>query len=82
MWIMYSQLPNDFSEEETKILCTPLTNILKNEFKEECPIHKNKLLINGKEYLIIPAFKKCAFDSITDFEIFQSLPVLIGRIFK
>jgi len=82
IWITKSQLPNDFNEEETKIISVPLTNILKNEFGEECAIHGNIISIKGKNYYVVPAFKKCVFDSITDFEITQALPVLLGRILE
>ena len=82
IWITKSQLPNDFNEEETKIISVPLTNILKNEFGEECVIHGNTISIKGKKYYVVPAFKKCVFDSITDFEITQALPVLLGRILE
>ena len=81
IWITKSQLPNDFNEEETKIISVPLTNILKNEFGEQCIIHENTISIKGKSYRIVPAFKKCVFDSITDFEIVLALPVLLGKLF-
>ena len=54
---------------------------LKNEFGEECVIHENTISIKGKSYCIVPAFKKCVFDSITDFEIVLALPVLLGKLF-
>ena len=82
IWIIKSQLPNDYSEDETKIICVPLTNIIKNEFGEECLIRENTISIKGKKYYVVPAFKKCVFDSITDFEITQALPVLLGRILE
>lgn len=82
VWIIKSQLPNDLNEEETRIISVPLTNILKNEFGEECVIHENTISIKGKSYRIVPAFKKCVFDSITDFEIVLTLPVLLGKLFS
>ena len=82
IWMTKSKTPDDFTEEETKIISVPLTNILKNEYGEECLIQKNIISIKGRNYFIIPAFKKCVFDSITDFEIAQALPVLLGRLLE
>ena len=80
IWIMKSQLPNDFSEQETRIISVPLTSILKNEFGEDCVICENEITIKGRKYLVVPAFKKCSLNSITDFEITQALPVLLERL--
>lgn len=80
IWITKAELPNDFNELETTIIATPLTNILKNESGIDCIIKNNTIKINEYIYVISPAFKKCLANSITDFEICQSLPVLLGKI--
>lgn len=80
LWIMQSKLPDDFTEQETNNLCVPLVNIIKNEEKIDCTISNNIITIGGNSYVVTPAFKKCFNNSITDFEIAQSLPVLLERI--
>ena len=80
LWILNAELPKDFDENETTILCVPLVNILQNEFSKPCSIEGNIISIDGQKYVVGPAFKKYASNSITDFEIEQNLPILVERI--
>ena len=80
IYITTNQLPEDFSEEETKNITLPLVNILINENNNSCSISGNSLIIQGTPYLIFPAFKKSNLKTITDFEILEGLPSLVERI--
>ena len=80
LWITKAELPEDFDEAKTKMICIPLINIIQNESGEIPSVSSNTISIHGRRYFIIPAFKKCLLDSISDFEIEQSLPTLIERI--
>ena len=79
-YITNNELPNDFTEDETKQITKPLVNIICNENKNEIIINGNKLCINNKEYIIIPAFKKNVINSISDFELSEELPSLVEKI--
>ena len=81
LWITKSELPEDYNKIQTIVICVPLTNIINNEFGDVCEISGNALKISNRPYIITPAFKKCLLDSISDFEIEQSLPVLVERLF-
>ncbi len=80
IWIMKSELPRNYSEEEVIVLLTPLINLLKNEYNKECLVSDDTVSIFEKKYRIIPAFNKAFEDSVSDFEIMYSLPVLINKI--
>ena len=80
IYITKNQLPDDFSENETRNITLPLINILTNESKDSCFVSGNSLFIQGTSYLIIPAFKKSSLKTITDFEILEELPSLVERI--
>lgn len=82
IYITKNQLPDDFSEYETRNITLPLVNILANENKDSCSISGNSLLIQGTSYLIIPAFKKSGLKTITDFEILEELPSLVEKNYK
>lgn len=79
-WITEGSLPVDFTEEETRNISLPLTNILKNEINDDCLISKNTIRIKDNEYILIPAFRKSQKNSITDFEVYEELPSLTERI--
>lgn len=81
-WITQSLIPNEYTEEETKIVCLPLINILKNEYSMNCKILGNKLFIEKTEYVIKKAFNKKMHNSISDFEIEQEMASLIESIVK
>ena len=81
-WITKSKVPDKYTEEETNSICIPLINILKNEYLMDCKINKNKLFINGNEFVIERAFNKKSRNSISDFEISQDMPSLIEAIIK
>jgi len=80
LWIMNSKLPRSFTEEETKIICVPLVNVMENEMKMKCEIYDNSISVNGEKYIVVPAFISSGEHNITDFEIMESLPDLVEKL--
>ncbi len=81
-WCTNSTISDDFSEEETAIICRPLINILTNEFKIKCKIKDNYLILNNQKIKLIHGFKKKYDNDITDFEINEELPNLVEKLTK
>lgn len=81
-WMTKSELPSDFSAEETNRIIVPLLSALNNREKTNFNVIKNELILNNKKYKIIKAIMKKNENDISDFEINQELPLVIEEKFE
>lgn len=79
-WSVKGKMPSDFSEEETKVICKPLTNALNNKGIKDIKVNGNELIINGVKFKIIDSFIFGNYDDILSFDIEQKLPTVLKMI--
>lgn len=79
-WTLESRIPEDLSEKETVIVCTPLINILKNEFNINCLIKNDCLFVGKNKYIILKSFRRKVNNSFSIFNIFERLPSIVERL--
>ena len=79
-WMTKSVVPEDFDVEETHKILKPLTNLLENEYGIISFINGSSMRTEKGTYNLIPGFKKKKIGDISDFDIYQNLPLLLEKI--
>lgn len=81
-WATSGETPKYLSASDVSIICSPIFSILKNEDGTIARTEGDSLIVNDKKFVIVPAFIKRQDYEISDYEIQQSLPVVMGKILR